>query len=288
LDIILSRYAGFCPGVARAVSLLREAKRSRKFTDVLGQLIHNENFIKKLEDEGFNFRLSLDEITGKGFVIRAHGISRKILKTAKARGLNFVDATCPVVKQVYDYAIEAEKKGNVVIFFGDPDHPEIMGASDSIRQKSIILRKIKDCDQLKNMSSDEKVTLIAQSTSSYEDFRKISERLKKIFINIEIRDTVCREVIQRQQEVKTIDAEIGIVIGSRHSANTQRLFKAVRNRMPAVLVEDAKDLNKRIVREKNKVFITSGTSTHIEDVELVVGKIKKIIKRSQTKLHPII
>src|SRR6056297_2481842 len=128
LEIITADEAGFCFGVKRAIEIVKNAvSETDKNVYTLGPLIHNPQVVEKLRKKGVNLAENIEEIDNGVLIIRTHGVEPEVLKRAREKNLEIVDATCPFVKNAHTYAKELVESGYQTFIFGDKDHPEVKG-----------------------------------------------------------------------------------------------------------------------------------------------------------------
>lgn len=274
IKVIRAQSAGFCWGVERAIDIAREfASQGTKnvFTD--GPLIHNRQMMQKLESEGIHevgdyqskSTLIIDEKdkTDSVLVVRAHGISPERRQYLKSLGMEFKDATCPDVGIIAGKIRLHAKKGFSTIIFGDPKHPEVIGLQGYTEGKGHVVQEITDIDNLPPLG--EKVCMVSQSTMFTHDFIALSERLKQLYPNALIFDTICGATKERQSDVLALveeGAEAIIVIGGSHSANTIKLVKLSEAQgIPTFHIETINDLDLNSISKYNTIGITAGAST---------------------------
>ncbi len=288
MEIILGKNIGFCFGVKRAYDLsLKIAKQSNKFCFCLGPLVHNESVIEKLQKLGIKTISSLDDIkdnhSGDPLIIPAHGAKPETFSKAKAKGLEIIDATCPLVKKVQEAARELQNNGYNVIIIGDKNHTEVESIQGAIDDKGIVIENMKDI-QLLNKKSLKNLPLgvVSQTTQSLENVDKILKELRKISKKIKFSNTLCPFVADRQKEVKKISQKVDLIliIGSSSSANTKRLADIAKgSKKPVYYIENENQLKKEWFCNIKKLGIFSGTSTPDWEIKKIINKIKNYEKK---------
>lgn len=228
----------------------------------LGPIIHNKHVVEDLKSKGI-FPIKEDDIpylkAGDTVIIRAHGISPQIIKKLHKIDVNIIDGTCPLVKKVQKNAQKLEKEGYQVVIIGDENHPEVKAILDSIHQGIVI-----DPEQIpEDFHSEHKLGLLAQTTERQENFQKVVDFLSKRNHIIRTINTICNATISRQQDAKELakNVDFMIVIGDKHSSNTQKLFKLCSQIVPSVLIENKGDLDRLNFHPYNQIGITAGAST---------------------------
>ena len=279
MKIIVAKNAGFCPGVNTALNKVIElSKKTNKKIYTLGPLIHNKDVIKKLEEKNIysieNIN-EIDDIKNSILVIRAHGISPAIEEEIKKTQIEYIDATCPLVKKVHKIIEKYEKLGYTTIILGDPHHAEVIGLKGYSKNPYIITSE-KDAI---NIGFIEKAILVSQTTQEIELFEKVIEILKKKVKDLIINDTICNPTKERQKETiqGASSSDLVVVIGGKHSANTQRLYQICQKlSKKAILVENENEIEESFFKGTNTVFITAGASTPAWLIERVYKKIEEI------------
>jgi len=227
--VTIAETAGFCFGVKRAVELVyRAAESAEGPVYTLGPIIHNEQVVVDLEKKGVCVleEADLDHLPRSGSVIiRSHGISRSVDEKLRASGLNIIDATCPFVRRIHDIVREKSRLGRRILIIGNPDHPEVIGIRgwaegpcDVIPDREALLRL--------GLNRDEKVTVVSQTTFNYDYFQELVENISLLVYDKEVLNTICSATKERQTEAAALAAksDIMLVVGSRSSSNTQKLY----------------------------------------------------------------
>lgn len=290
MQVKLARHIGFCFGVERAVKIAEEILRRKKNVYTLGQIIHNPQTVSQLEKKGLNVIKDLNSIKSGTLLICSHGIAPDILKKAKDKGLNIVDATCPYVKKVQNVLRSLKEQGYFVVIVGDKNHPEVKALKGIIRDNALIVENEQDVLKLKPQYK--KVALIAQTTQRQDKYYNIAEKMLKTCFKQDLKadskinlselrlfDTICTTTLKRQQAAKSLaqDVEVMLVVGGRASANTTRLAQICRlTGVPTYHIEGIKDLNLKRLKGIKKAGLTSGTSTPQQVIKEVATKLDKI------------
>ena len=277
MQIIIAKNIGFCFGVERAYQIsLDTLKKKNGDCQMLGNLVHNENVIADLKKKGLKFISSPDEAQKGLVIIRAHGVGDATIKELELKKVEIVDATCPLVKKAQDFARKLAKEGREVIIIGENNHAEVKAINGSIDNRGIIIESDKEIDKI---PKDKRIGVVVQTTQNARKINKIIKRLKEIIIDIEFCDTLCDAVGKRQEEVREIASQrdIVLVVGSKNSANTQRLFEISKEiNEKTFSVENKDSLDASIFFDGAEVGIISGTSAPIWIIEEIVDELKKI------------
>lgn len=282
VEIIISKYAGFCSGVKRCIDIAEEEIRKNKKVFALGDLLHNEEEIKRLNSLGLITISSIEEINEKNnsnstLIIRTHGIEKNILEILNKKIKNYIDGTCPIVKRNQKIVSQWSNKGYNVVIYGNIQHPEIKALISYInpKVKYFIINSAKEVENL-NFSSEDKILLIAQTTKETNEYNKIIEKFKK-FKNLKISYSICKETILREEDTKILSQKVDciIIIGGKNSANTKKLVNIAKiYNQNVFLVNSDYELKIEELKKYKKIGITSGASTPKWLVEKIVNKIK--------------
>ena len=305
MEIILSKNAGFCPGVRRAdeaVKSLIAARQTGERIFTLGPLIHNGVYVKSLEDDGVR-SIDIPELCEMlreapeskiNLVIRTHGISLEtgeLLSRLQREypGLSVTDMTCPSVKRIHKIAEENTGDDSYFILFGSKTHPESVATLSYARgDKAIVSSE----EELKKIDFQGKTPILcAQTTSNLLQFIQIKKILKKLYTNAIFFDTICSVTENRQYEAIELAkrADVMIVIGGRDSSNTQKLYSICRDVCPNVLcIETAAELSTDFPDSAKCAGITAGASTPdgiILEVVKVMENFSQMLEGSLKTLH---
>jgi len=262
-EIRLARQAGFCFGVQRALRLTEEAlKGGDGPLYVLGALIHNPQVVSDLEARGLEVISSLAEIESGRVIVRSHGVSPTVYRDAQEKGLELVDATCPLVKRAQEAAALLKRERYSVILIGEEGHPEVQGIKAYAGENVLV---IQDIDALIHRKMGGKVGVVIQTTQPVETFQQAAQiLLGQAKGELRIFNTLCPFTVSRQKEAEKLAgwAELILVVGGRNSANTTRLVELCACHQPATFqVETAEDIRGEWLKGKEKIGITAGAST---------------------------
>jgi len=279
-EVITAKTAGFCFGVDRAVNTVYEELKDHDApVYTFGPIVHNEAVTEDLRQKGVHVLETPDELNGipKGTVIiRAHGVPRSTDELLRARGFNVVDATCPFVKKIHRIVERENSEGRRVIVVGDPSHPEVMGIKGWGREDTLVIQSMEEFTQLA-LPQSQKYSLVVQTTFNFEKISEIIARLKKLDYDIRCFNTVCNATQERQKEAGKIASGVDamIVIGSKNSSNTRKLYDICSKRCNAtVLIQDLDDLTCKDFDSVNSVGITAGASTPKHIIEEVQTNVR--------------
>ena len=267
-NVTVAETAGFCFGVKRAVNMVYgEAESSDVPVYTYGPIIHNEEVVHDLEDKGVRVIRSLDELNqlpkGK-IIIRSHGISKVEHDKMQSSGFEVLDATCPFVLKIHRLVGKYSRKGYTIVIAGNHEHPEVEGIMGWVEGQSVYtVQNVCDMEKLP-LSPDEKVCFVAQTTFNYNKFQELVEIITKKGYDIIVLDTICNATEERQAEARMIAgrSEAMIVIGDKHSSNTQKLYEISKKECAnTYYIQTSKDMDYRQIQSINNVGITAGAST---------------------------
>ena len=264
MEIRLAKTAGFCFGVDRAVKLTYGLLDEGRKVATLGPLIHNPQTVEDLERRGALVAdTPADVPTGYEVVIRSHGVPRSIYDELDARGCTYHDATCPFVKKIQKIASEAEAAGAVLVVAGDASHPEVQGIKGWGDERTVVIEDMDDFLKLQ-LPENEKLCIVSQTTFNYKKFKDIVDIFSKKSYDINVMNTICNATEERQTEAAAIagDSDAMIVIGGKHSSNTQKLYEICKNVCPDThFIQTLDDLDLKQFQSFRSVGITAGAST---------------------------
>ena len=275
MEIKVAKNAGFCFGVKRAVELVNKLSSEGKPVYTYGEIIHNENVVKELESKGVQVVNDLDELRNlkKGtLVIRSHGIPKADYDKLSKLGVEYEDATCPFVTKIHKLARQySEDSNNKIVIIGSKHHPEVIGIRGWCLTEPVIFENI---DEVENYSenSDKKHIILAQTTFNLNKFQDIVEIFKKKRYYSIVLNTICNATSTRQTETEQLakEADAMIVVGGKHSSNTQKLYNiCIKNCVDTYYIQTPDDLDIGKLRLFRCVGITAGASTPNNIIEEV-------------------
>lgn len=266
MEIKLAKSAGFCFGVDRAVNLVYDLLNKGEKVATLGPIIHNNTVTEAIEKLG---GIIVERVADcpKNYVLvgRSHSVEKEVYEEIKKSGLTFVDATCPFVTKIQNLVNEHHKDKTILIA-GDKDHPEVKSIHSFANYNGYTFDSLEELEELfhKHPDLEEKeVVAVAQTTFQVKKWKKCASFLKKVCTNALIFDTICNATEKRQAEALTLaqTADFMVVVGGRHSSNTQKLKEVCLQYCPTVLVETAAELQEKDFHGCKKVGVTAGAST---------------------------
>jgi len=267
LDLLVAAPRGFCAGVDRAIKIVELAiKKYGAPVYVRHEIVHNRYVVDELKKLGAIFVEELDEVPdGVPVVFSAHGVPKAVPHKAEERGLEYLDATCPLVSKVHRQAERQTEAGRHIIFVGHANHPEVIGTFGQVEEGQMTLvETLADVEALQP-EDPEALSFLTQTTLSVDDTHAIVEALQTRFPNIvgPKGEDICYATSNRQDAVKKIDkhCQLVLVIGAPNSSNSLRLVEvAERGGAAARLIQRADEIDLAWFDGVSKLGLTAGAS----------------------------
>jgi 4-hydroxy-3-methylbut-2-enyl diphosphate reductase len=278
LKIRLAKSAGFCFGVRRALDLALKTARAHAPVCMLGDIVHNEHVIAMIKKTGIKKVSALRNGRGKTLLIRAHGASRKIIEDARRHGYDIVDATCPMVKEIHKITKAAEKNGYPVIIIGDKKHDEVRGIIGQLKNRALVIDDIARIPKAR-VKKLRKAAIVVQSTQNAAKVKAIIAALQDYIGDLKFHNTICGPTRIKQSEIKSMPLEndVMIIIGSKTSANTRRLYEIAKELNPSShWIQSKKNIRRNWFQGALSVGVTAGASTPQETTRDVIGYLKSL------------
>ena len=281
MEVTVAKSAGFCFGVKRAVELVYEQAAKEGVLYTYGPIIHNEEVVRDLEKRGVRVirdAAQLADLPRGRIVIRSHGVGRETVKELEASGFEVLDATCPFVKKIHRIVAEHSAAGEHIIIIGNPSHPEVEGICGWCdKANTTVIENALEAEQF-SLSEKKKLCIVSQTTYNNNKFENLVEIIenKGYYISICILNTICNATEERQREARSLakQSQAMIVVGGRHSSNTQKLFEICKDECKnTYYIQTLEDLDVTELRGLDNVGITAGASTPnniIEEVQKYV------------------
>ena len=277
MSITIDQHSGFCFGVTRAIQAA-ESELQKGALCCLGDIVHNGQEVARLELQGLQ-TIDYDDLrtlpSHSRVLLRAHGEPPATYWIAQQRGIEIIDATCPVVKKLqdriracYETHRNDESLPPQIIIYGQPGHAEVIGLQGQTNNTAIVIESV---DQLDRIDFARPIYLFSQTTKSVEGFQALVEAIKSTIINHqssivpEVHDTICRSVANRVKELQAFARANDIVffVGGTKSSNAKVLFnhcKEANENTYFISSPDEVDLSK-ITNPDTRVGICGATST---------------------------
>jgi len=283
MEIILAKTAGFCFGVNNAIRIAEDMLGKGGAISTLGYLIHNDQVVNDLKEKGIRAISCISEAPeGSKVIIRAHGVAPGIYEEAKKRNIEIVDATCPYVKKIHKLVEKMHKDGYTIVIAGDREHPEVIGVNGWCGNSALIANTPEEAEAFAPI--DGKCCLVAQTTITRERFDGIYDKLKEKCKSVVKFDTICSATSSRQEEAEKIAriSDVMLVIGSRKSSNTRKLYEICSKYCKKTyLIETYGDLPPINTKEVQTLGITAGASTPERTIKEVIEKMDELNKQEK-------
>ena len=283
MEIVKVVPRGYCQGVVRAIRIARKTAEEYPGQPIsmLGMIVHNRFVVEECEKLGIRCleasgktRLELLDQIDSGIVIfTAHGVSDAVFKKAADKGLTIVDATCPDVEKTHRLIREHVSSGDV-LYIGKRNHPEAEGAlgiSDRVHL-------ISSAEDLSSLGPLENVMITNQTTLSILDTSDLIEACRTQYPDAVVNPEICTATTMRQKAVMDLkNTDLLIVVGDPHSNNSNQLREIGKKAgIPAaLLIETADDLTEDMIRGKNRIAVTSGSSTPTPLTDAVIETLEQ-------------
>ena len=276
MEIIIAKTAGFCFGVKRAVDLAcKESYKENVFT--YGPIIHNSQVVADLEKRGIKKVDHINEVEDDStIIIRSHGVTPQVYLEAKDHNVNVIDATCPYVKKIHKIVKKHSSNGDMIVIVGNKDHPEVKGIKGWAGKDSLVVGAVSDLSP-DLFTSEKPICIVCQTTYRKDKFKEITDWIENSFKISKVCDTICNATSERQEEAMDIarNVDFMIVIGDKHSSNTQKLYEVSRKYCQnTVCIETVDELELKNVKYSDRIGITAGASTPDGTIEEVVLKMQ--------------
>ena len=278
MRVNIAKSAGFCFGVKRALEIAFRTAGRRKMVYMLGDVVHNEDVVREIEKSGIKKIAKLNSTKSGILLIRAHGSSLNTFTKAAKLGYEIIDATCPMVKEIHRIAKEMQNKGYKIIIIGDKEHDEVRGIAGQLKDKALVIDGMNNIP-LRKIKKFKKAAVVAQSTQSLDAVLKITGVLKKHITDLVFFNTICKPTRTKQDEIKYIPLENDamIIIGSKTSANTKRLYEISRSlNKNSWWVSSKKEIKPTWFKGARSVGITAGASTPEYTIKEITSYIRSL------------
>ena len=282
MRVILAQPRGFCAGVVRAIEIVDRALQQHGApVYVRHEIVHNRHVVENLRNKGARFVEELDEVPhGAVAIFSAHGVAQTVERDAETRGLDVLDATCPLVTKVHVQGRQYVAAGRRLILIGHAGHPEVEGTIGQIPAEVILVQSEAEVDTL-TLPVDTPVAYITQTTLSVDDTRGIIEALQRRFTDLVGPDTrdICYATQNRQAAVRELSEQVDVllVVGATNSSNSNRLREiGTESGVPSYLVADGSEVKAEWFANATTVGLTAGASAPEEMVEDVIGALRAL------------
>lgn len=278
-EMRLADERGFCFGVRRAIELAEQAVEERGLLESLGAIVHNRQVVDTLAEKGMRIIQGLDEMQGATLLIPSHGIRVEILTAAEEKGLNVIDATCPIVRNAQHVAHRLYEEGFTVVVFGDAHHTEVKGLLSRAGEGAMATTEVPNLEK-----PPRRIGILSQTTQSQKKFADFTARIIDAQLpslsEVRVFNTICDATGKRQAAALRLASEVDwmIVVGGRDSANTRHLAEICRSTGVRTLhIENAEELALVELDGNYRIGITAGASTP----QWVIDEVIRTLKNSR-------
>jgi 4-hydroxy-3-methylbut-2-enyl diphosphate reductase len=276
MKIIRAEHLGMCFGVKDAIALALRAAKQEPLT-ILGDLVHNETVLAELRAQGIRLAQQPAGVDTRTVMVTAHGASERVINETRGRGLNVLEATCPLVHVAHRSLAKLVREGFHPVIIGKRDHVEVRGLTGDLDAFDVVL----DGEDVAKLCERSRFGVVAQTTQPVDRVRYLVRLIRERFPKSDVRfiDTVCQPTKQRQNAAIEIaqKCDVVIVIGGAHSNNTQELVKTCSRFCAKVHhVRTAVDLQAGWFDGAQIVGITAGTSTPDSVINAVEQRLSQI------------
>ena len=263
LKVLLSNPRGFCAGVVRAIDIVELAlKKLGPPIYVKHQIVHNPFVVEDLESKGAITVENVSDIPDNcNVVFSAHGSPPEDYNNAKQKGLNIIDATCPLVTKVHNEAKKYSAQNRKLILIGHEGHQEVKGTMGQENMHLVDDRQKLDFPQWEKSSP---ITVLTQTTLSVDDTQNSISKIQEKFSDVIVRNDLCYATTNRQEAIKTIakQVQLVLVIGAPNSSNCNRLREVAQSfGIPAYLINTPAEIDSNWFNDVEIIGVTSGAST---------------------------
>ena len=201
MKLLIAKDSGYCFGVRDAVDLAYKTAEESGDVFMLGNIVHNENVVNDLDKIGAKVVRTLDKVPeGKAILFRAHGTTTDVWKKAKNMGMNIIDATCPLVKEIHNEVKALDSEGRCIIIIGDHGHDEVVGIASQVKNPIIVSSP----EEAQNLRKMKKVGIVCQSTQTIENVQTIINIIMTKAFDLRFVNTICFPTKRNQQQLKDL------------------------------------------------------------------------------------
>ncbi|OQX87120.1 4-hydroxy-3-methylbut-2-enyl diphosphate reductase [candidate division KSB1 bacterium 4484_87] len=286
MEIRIDQYAGFCPGVRKAIEMLETEIETGVSVVALGELIHNEREIDRLKNLGLHTvdqeafqagQVDSSEISDRKLFIRAHGISPQLRQKIERSKIAHVDGTCWLVKRSQEIVKDYYQQGYQIVIVGKKKHPEVQGLLGFCNNEGVVVYQPGDEE---NLEFSDRVLLVAQTTIDLSRFDYFQKKIEKGVGNLVVKNTICPVVTNRQRHIIEFaeSNDVVVFVADPHSSNSQVLFKLCKEKNPrSYFVTTTDELKKDWFKGAKTVGLTGGASTPVWQLEEFKQQITKTL-----------
>lgn len=275
LKVEIDPNSGFCFGVVYAIEMAEDILEEQGYLYCLGDIVHNDEEVSRLQSKGLKIidHEVLKNLRDEKVLIRAHGEAPETYKLALDNNLELVDASCPVVLKLQNRIRKSYEKKEKIYIYGKHGHAEVLGLKGQTQNEAVVFQDVNELD-LKELPKN--ITLYSQTTKSVENFHAISDLLKNNGIDVDVNDTICRQVSNRYGELQNFatDYDRIVFVSGTKSSNGKVLYNVCLQKNPnSHFVTNLNQVEKEWFSDNQTVGICGATSTPKWLMEEVKDKI---------------
>lgn len=275
MEVRVAEKFGFCAGVKNAIKMAQETLREHGKIYSLGPIIHNNDVVAQLAEQGLCTVDSIDQIEKGTVLIRSHGATREQLEKLRQKKLGIVDATCVLVKRLQKISSELRGEGYEVVIIGDRNHPEVKAVVGSTEGVFVVGKE----EDVANLPVNSKLGIICQTTQSPEHFSRLLAAIAaSSFVELKVINTLCLEARRRQESAVELCRQVDImfVLGGLHSANTKKLAELCKKyNNDTFHLQNWSELDTNALSGKMVAGVTAGASTPDWVIEEFVRRLRE-------------
>jgi len=276
VKILIDPHAGACGGVRRAIRMVETRLQDQNNLVAIGPLIHNNAEVERLQHRGLATvgqevveDGDFSAIKGKRVFVRSHGVSEKLMQDLRNAAGEVIDGTCPKVAAIQKLIREHYKAGRQIVIIGKAGHPEVAGLNGFCENKALIIQSEKD---LSKIDASRSIFLVSQTTISHRKFIDLMEKIVQIAPHVLVKDTVCRQVMNKDKELRNFAASVDVLllVGGKHSSNTAVLYELAKSVNPSSYwIESEKDIDPGWISDDLTVGVSGSASTPMWQMQRV-------------------
>lgn len=275
LEVHIDDHSGFCFGVVYAIEMAEEILDEQGYLYCLGDIVHNDEEVNRLTKKGLKIinHEDLKELRDQKVLIRAHGEPPSTYQLAINNNLTLIDASCPVVLKLQNRIKNSFDKDETIYIYGKHGHAEVIGLLGQTSNKAVVFQDISELDLA---TLPKNITLYSQTTKSTDKFYEINEILKQNGISVNTNDTICRQVSNRDKELRAFADRFDkiIFVSGTKSSNGKVLYNVCKEKNPnTFFVSNADQIKPDWFNPNETVGICGATSTPMWLMEQVREKI---------------
>ncbi|MCL6261116.1 4-hydroxy-3-methylbut-2-enyl diphosphate reductase [Aquiflexum sp. TKW24L] len=276
LKVQIDQHSGFCFGVVYAIEMAEEVLEEQGYLYCLGDIVHNDEEVNRLTKKGLKIidHEELKSLSNEKVLIRAHGEPPSTYQLAITNNLTLIDASCPVVLKLQNRIKNSFDKDETIYIYGKHGHAEVIGLLGQTNNKAVVFQDINELDL---PSLPKNLTLYSQTTKSTDNFYKINETFKESGIEVNTNDTICRQVSNRDKELRIFSEKFDriIFVSGTKSSNGKVLYNVCKEKNPnTYFVSNPDQVEKGWFTHSETVGICGATSTPMWLMEQVKERIE--------------